>query len=266
MVGKAAVQEVRLVVGATLPRATRWMADELVKLTRDTISAQRSMSISFAGGATPRGLYELLASPLWRARVDWSKIVAFLSDERCVPPRDPRSNYRMIRESLLDRVLIAPRNVHPIPTESGDINKDSATYAATLTSLLPTGPGGVPKLDCVLLGLGPDGHAASLFPGNEEAISNTSLVTAVSPPFAPTPRITLTPRIFNAASHVFILTAGSLKAGALAGALAYDASVADHPVRSIAPVAGNLTFVTDVEACESLNDVKLRDDITTIRL
>lgn len=253
-----------LVVAPTITEAVRWVGDHVLGAYKDVTAAGSPFSIALAGGGTPRSLYELLSSPLWRARCDWGKIHVYLGDERYVPHTDPRSNYRMIRETLLDRVLIPPRNVNPVPTAS-DIDSDAAAYAAVLDSNLPKTDAGAPQFDLVLLGLGPDGHTASLFPGSAALEVTDRWAVGVEPPNAPTPRISLTLPVLNSARDVVILTAGTLKAGALSHLLAKEGDTSEIPARGLAP-EGRFLIVTDLEACERLDTLPLRDGIVTTRV
>jgi 6-phosphogluconolactonase len=268
------VQRVDLVVATDLDGAVRCVAERLVAVCASAVRTRGRCRVAFSGGGTPRDLYHLLASPLWRARTDWEHVDAYLSDERYVAPNDPRANYRMLREHLLDHVLIPVRNQHPVPTSGGDIDTDAARYEATImaefaeerTAASEPDRRTIPRFDLILLGLGPDGHTGSLFPGSPAITMQDRLVTAVEPPAAPTPRITFTPKLINAADAVVVLTAGALKAGALARMLAADGDPAETPARAIRPTHGSFTIVTDLEACERLDTLPLRDGIVTTRI
>lgn len=268
------MQRVDLVVATDLAGAVRCVAERLVDVSAAAVAAHGRCRIAFSGGGTPRDLYHLLASPLWRARTDWEHIDAYLSDERYVAPNDPRSNYRMLRENLLDHVLIPVRNLHPVPTAGADIDEDAARYEATIKDefaedLAAAGDPdrrAIPRFDLVLLGLGPDGHTGSLFPGSPAVTMDDRLVAAVEPPAAPTPRITFTPKLINGAGEIVVLTAGALKAGALARMLAADGDPTETPARAIRPTHGTFTIVTDLEACERLDTLPLREGIVTTRV
>jgi len=258
--------DTELVVAQSLEGAIRWVAEQFVTAAQKSFADHGVFHACLAGGATPRDLYEMLSSPLWRTRVEWDRVHLYVGDERYVGPLDPRSNFRMIRETLVDRILVPPRNVHPIPTTSQDPWADAAGYEQTLRNCLPEGPDGVPRLDFVLLGLGPDGHTASLFPGSTALTEDKRLVVGVTPPMAPTTRITMTPRLFNAAAAVTVLTAGSLKAGALRHLLAARGRVTDIPARALDPVDGRLVVAVDLAACAELDAEPLRDGIVTTRV
>lgn len=258
--------DTELVVASSLEGAVRWVADTIVADATAAIADHGSFHLCLSGGSTPRDLYVLLSSPLWRARIEWEHVHLYVGDERYVGSADPRSNFRMIRESLVDRILVPPRNVHAMPTTGRDPDSDAKRYEAVLREMLPGGPGGVPRFDVVLLGLGNDGHTASLFPGSPALDETTRLVVGVVPPAAPTPRITLTPVAINAAARVVVLTAGALKAGALRCMLAEHGSPHDIPARILDPDHGRLCVSVDLAACSELDAEPLLDGIVTIRL
>lgn len=268
------MQRVDLVVASDLAGAVQWVAEHLVSASSAAIDARARCRIAFSGGGTPRDLYDLLATPLWRARVDWEYIDAYLSDERYVPSTDPRANYRMLRESLLDHVLIPVRNVHPVPTGGACLADDAARYEAAIKEDFAedTASGSavdrraIPRFDLILMGLGPDGHTGSLFPGSPAVTMTDRCVAGVEPPDAPTPRITFTPKLINAAADVVVLTAGTLKAGALLRTLAAEGDPTETPSRAIQPTHGSYTIVTDLESCERLDAMPLRDGIVTTRV
>jgi 6-phosphogluconolactonase len=156
---------------------------------------------ALAGGSTPRATYEQLASPAISERIAWARIDAFFGDERMVPPEDVSSNYRMVREALLDRVPIPPKNIHRILGELGAAEA-ARRYAAEL---------GDEPLDLVFLGMGDDGHVASLFPGSQ-ALDGPGAVLSSEAPVAPRSRVTLSLSVINSASRVFLIVTGPGKA------------------------------------------------------
>ena len=171
-----------------------------------SLAARGRFALALSGGKTPRRLYELLAA----AALPWESVHVFWGDERCVSREDPASNYRMARESLLDRVPLPPKNVHPMPCDPDNVSAGAAAYDAQLHSFFR---GADATFDLVLLGLGPDGHTASLFPG-ERALDERvrwvlpTLGATASPPV---PRLTLTLPALNAARAALLLAAGAEK-------------------------------------------------------
>lgn len=195
---------------------------------------------ALSGGTTPRPLYELLGSKRFASALDWSRVVFFWSDERCVPPDHPDSNYRMARAALLDKLQLQPAQVHRLHGED-----DPASAAALYDSELRAAGG----VDLVLLGMGSDGHVASLFPGSS-ALQETQrwVVTNVSP--AGAQRVTFTLPAINAAKVVLLLVAGADKAARVREALR-DPS-ARLPVQRIQPAAGRLEWMLDTQAAGGL--------------
>jgi 6-phosphogluconolactonase len=182
-------------------------AEGVALAAAERIEAVGCGRIGLAGGSTPRRLYALLAA---RNRMDWARVHVYWSDERAVPPDDPASNYRMAREALLDRVPIPPAQVHRIPTELPP-DAAAAAYARTLREAFPAS---APHFDVLLLGMGADGHTASLFPGALAIHEETRWVVATEAPVAPHARITLTPPAL-CADLTLVLATGAEKAEAL---------------------------------------------------
>ena len=181
-------------------------AEAVARTAADAVAdaiARGSRTLVLAGGSTPRRCYELLAE----RDIVWGRVTVLFGDERCVPPFDAESNYRMAKETLLERV--APASVHRMP---GELGPDAAAdeYERVVAS--------VGSLDLVLLGIGADGHTASLFPGSDTLRSERLVVGVRDAPKPPHERVTLTLRALNSASRVLILAAGEDKADAVARA------------------------------------------------
>jgi len=187
---------------AALARAA---AEAVTTLAAESVAARGAFSLALSGGSTPRALYQLLADPSgpYRDRIPWASVHAFFSDERAVPPDDPQSNYRMARAALLDRVPVG--SVHRMAGELG-----AAEAAARYQAELRAHFGGVafPAFDLILLGLGTDGHTASLFPGSPALLERSRWVVAAPGPPPSTERITLTVPVLEAARTVLFLVAG----------------------------------------------------------
>ena len=217
-------------VHATPHAAAQALAREVCRLSADAIAERGRFTIALAGGSTPAALYGLLASPPLSAGTDWSRWHVFWGDERCVPPDHPDSNYGMARRALLDRVPIPPAHVHRMAGEDAP-HRAADTYAAVLSeALAPDG-----RLDLVLLGIGGDGHTASLFP-NTAALSETERpVVANWVPHLHAHRITLTLPALNRARHVAVLATGADKADAVRRSLAPHPGDATPPIALVAP-------------------------------
>lgn len=220
----------------------RAVAERLLALGEQAIAARGAFHLALAGGATPRGLYALLAGPGLAGRLDWTRVQLYFGDERCVAPDHPDSNYRMVREALLDHLPVAPQ-VHRIAGERAP-GQAAADYAALLASQLPDG-----VFDLVLLGLGPDGHIASLFPGSAALDERRATVAAVYLPLLDAWRISLTLPLLNRARHLLLLVSGAAKAAVVRQAL-HDATAA-LPVQRLRP-HGTLEWFLDAAAAARL--------------
>lgn len=198
-------------------------------------SARGVFHLALSGGSTPRALYRRLAA-LPRERFDaWH---VWWGDERFVPHEHPDSNYRMAREELLDALELPPERVHPVPTQLSDPQAAARAYAQALADAL----GDPPALDLVLLGMGDDGHTASLFPGDAALEERTAPVAAAFPEHAPYARVTLTLPALAAARAVLFLVTGADKRPALARVLAGDA---EPPAARVRPASGELVWLLD---------------------
>jgi 6-phosphogluconolactonase len=197
--------------GALAAAAAREVAQVLATAAREHGSA----SIALAGGRTPRGLYRCLALD-HRHDTPWDRVHVYWSDERDVPHDDDRSNYRMVRESLLDHIPVRPEHVYPMPTVLGEPGQAAAEYERTLRLRFDAE---WPRFDIVLLGIGDDGHTASLFPRSPALDEASRWVVATTAPVEPRGRLTLTLPALTHAMAIFVVVSGSSKADALRSAL-----------------------------------------------
>ena len=191
----------------------REAADAFVACVAGVLADRATARVALAGGSTPKAMYRLLASPAYRERVEWKRVEIYFGDERCVPPEHAESNYRMAREALLDHVPLGADRVHRIAGERPP-EEAAAQYQQKLVRL-----GDPPRLDLVLLGMGPDGHTASLFPGTPVLKETRALAAAVYVEKFSSWRVTLTAPVLSAAAHVIITAVGDEKADALMLAL-----------------------------------------------
>lgn len=181
----------------------------------------RSFGVALAGGATPRALYSRLAvEPL-----DWSRIEVFLGDERAVPFDDPASNWGMVSRVLLEPASVPPENAHRPAGDADDLEAAASQYAGVMEQLLPLSSDGVPVFDLILLGLGTDGHTASLFPGSRALSVQDRWFVSTPGPSQAEPRLTITYPVIRAARSVCVLVVGGAKAEALASTLGEDGEV-----------------------------------------
>ncbi len=231
-----------------LAAARRWET-----IARDAIAARGRCRVALAGGSTPRALYALLASADWRARIDWRATHLWFGDERCVPPDHPDSNYRMARESLLDAIDIAPAQVHRIEAERAP-EAAAQAYSDVLQTQFAPPAGTAPRFDLLLLGLGPDGHIASLFPESPLLDEQRRWVGACEVARLDAWRISLTFPVLNAARHVLLLVAGEDKADIVEAVLGTDADNRTrpaYPVERLRP-QGQLEWLLDEAAAARL--------------
>lgn len=244
----------RLQMAADPAELARCAADDFASTSRDALRARGRFTVALAGGATPRALYEVLAEgPEGPERgIDWARTHVFWGDERCVPPDHPDSNYRMAHEALLARVPIPPANVHRMRGEESDPERAAARYEAELCDFFGTSPPTAPRLDLVLLGLGPDAHTASLFPGSPALREATRLVAAPFVEKLAAHRITLTPAVLNAAARVVFLVSGRAKAATLRDVLEGEERPDLRPAQGVRPARGSLLWIVDAAAASRL--------------
>jgi 6-phosphogluconolactonase len=227
-------------------------AELLVHLAREAQTAGRPFSVALSGGSTPRTMLALLASDAFRDRIDWDAIELFWSDERAVPPDDPQSNYGMAKAALLDHVPVPPTRIHRMPAEQTPLVTVADAYAAEIRRTLGVGRARTPQLDLVMLGMGPDGHTASLLPETSALEDRHRLVAANRVPKLNADRLTFTPKLINAAAHVLLLVAGEDKAAALHEVLEGERRPLLYPAQLVAPESGSLYWFVDRAAAVGL--------------
>jgi len=193
-------------VFADVDALTRALAEESLRVAREAIEERGRCAVCLSGGNTPRALNELWARD-YQARMPWSEIHLFWGDERYIPPEDPRSNYRMARETLIGHVNVPPGQVHPMPTHFERPEDAAKDYEGKLRQFFGT----LPTFDILFLGVGEEGHTASIFPKSAAVAEKDHLVMAVSTPADPPTRLTLTLAAINCARNVFFLSTGAAK-------------------------------------------------------
>jgi 6-phosphogluconolactonase len=231
----------------------RHAAQYFVEMAGEAAYAHGRARIAISGGATPKAAFELLADPNqpWRARMPWEKLNLYWVDERCVPPDHADSNYRMTREALLDRVPLRPQQIHRIEGEL-DPEAAAARYESELRSSFRLEGAECPSFDLVALGLGSDGHTASLFPHTQAIHELTRLVVANHVPWLDAWRVTLTWPVINHARSVFFLVSGADKASIVQQVLTGPRDPEGLPSQLIWPSSGILTFILDKAAAALL--------------
>lgn len=225
-------------------------AAEVLARGAEAVTARGAFALALAGGSTPRVLYALLADPggPFATRMPWQRTQVFFGDERHVPPDHPDSNFRMASQSLLERVPVPAENVHRIRGEVPDADAAAAAYERELRAAL----GEPPALDLVLLGLGEDGHTASLFPGSPALEERERWVVAPWVERLGKRRITLTLPALEAARQVLFLVTGAGKSAALRRALREPASAEPVPASRVRPGNGRVLWLADRAAAASL--------------
>ena len=240
------MEENTIVIYPNLAEAAAAAASEIARLSAEAIAERGKFTLALSGGSTPQELYEILARD-YKDTIDWKNVHLFWGDERYVPHNDQASNFRLVKESLLDFIQIPAENIFPIPTDDVEPEVGAQTYAATLQSAFGEN---LPTFDLILLGLGPDGHTASLFPGMDLEQDADKLAIVTNAPFVPPVRISLTLAVINHARQVFFLVSGKEKAGILREVLESRGDAkAKYPA---ARVEGDVRWFVEEDAAELL--------------
>ena len=227
-------------------------ADEVLRSATEAVTQRGRYTIALSGGSTPRSLYTLLATNA-RNAMPWDRTFFFWGDERHVSPADPESNYRMVEESMLSKAPVPAGNVFRVAAENPDATAAADAYEKTLKSFFALEAGQLPRFDLILLGLGPDGHTASLFPGTAALREESRLVVANWVEKFKTSRITFTLPVLNAARCVAFLVSGTDKAPALHAVLETDAPGEQYPSKLVHPTDGELIWMVDRAAASELS-------------
>jgi 6-phosphogluconolactonase len=236
--------------GGGLPGDVRVLTDPIAlagaaaQWISESCRTAAAFHVAASGGRTPRFLYEALASSTFRTSVDWQHWHVFFGDERAVPPDHPQSNYRLAADTLLSKVAVPADQVHRMEAERPDLEAAAADYA----HLLESECGAPPRLDLVVLGLGTDGHTASLFPGTVALEVDDTWVTRGLASSPPVDRLTLTLPVLNASARVAFLVTGASKADALRGVVAGTV-----PAARVRPTSGDLLWFIDGAAADALS-------------
>lgn len=234
------------IVRETATETVELAAQKLVEAARESIAAHGHFSLALAGGSTPRALYELLATPQWSAQIDWRSTHIFFGDERAAPPDGELSNFKMAHDALLSKVPLPEENIHRMEAEREDLENAARDYETQLLEYSP--------LDLVLLGMGDDGHTASLFP-NSPALDESTRLCVATPVASLQPhvrRLTLTFPAINAARRVWLLVTGEGKATRLQQVLKGESDKRSTPVAGVKPENGELIWILDKAAASLL--------------
>ena len=237
-----------ILVFETPERLALAAAERFVEYSNELRDVNERFSVALAGGNTPRRVYELLANE-FKNRVEWPQVHLFFGDERCVPPEHPDSNYAMANEALISRVPIPVKNVHRIIGE-GNANVNALAYENELRTFFTRLDW--PRFDLVLLGMGEDGHTASLFPNAAALKEMSRCVVPTRNEQSGQDRITLTVPVFNHGRRIMFLVTGKKKAQRLREVLHPQPGSAQLPVQAITPIEGMLEWLVDAEAASLL--------------
>lgn len=232
-------------VFSTLDELYQAAADQYAKVIKQAVHSRGEAYVALSGGGTPQRLYQLLAQPPYQTSIPWDVIHFYWGDERCVPPEHPESNFGLVKKTLLDHVSVRQYNIHRI---CGELTPDNAAEDY-LRKLAKNGTADQlwPQMDYTLMGMGTDGHTASLFPGKENPEEEISLVIVTSADYLdrPAERVTLTPRVFNTSRNVIFLVTGADKATTLSAVLNGSYDPVNLPAQRILPTRGTLTWLVD---------------------
>ena len=239
-----------IIIGRDLVDLSRKAAAEFVRLANERSATAGRFAVALSGGSTPRALYSLLAGAEFQSQVPWDRVHFFWGDERCVPPDHPDSNYRMAFETLLSKAPVPEENMHRIEGEEKP-EIAAAKYEKAIRDFFQLADSELPRFDLILLGLGDDGHTASLFPGSEALQETRRLAVATYVEKLKSHRVTLTLPVLNHAANIFFLVAGENKTGILKDVLQRESSKS-LPARQIDPLNGRLVWFVDRAADASL--------------
>ena len=230
-------------------------AEEVVRLANQAVAERGRFAIALSGGSTPKSLYNLLATNA-RSTLPWDHTYFFWSDERHVAPTNPDSNYRMANEAMLSKVPVPAGNIYRVPAENPDAASAAEAYEVSIRKFFQLQPGQLPRFDLILLGLGPDGHTASLFPGSAGLKEKSRLVIANLVEKLNTHRLTFTLPLINAARCVAFLVSGTDKATVLHSVLEASVPGEQYPAKLVEPSDGTLIWFLDRAAASGLTPQK----------
>ena len=239
----------------TVELLNQTVAEDILSLYQACIEHHGAFHIALAGGGTPKKLYQLIASDAFRDRFPWENIHVYFGDERCVPATHEDSNFRMANEALLSKVPIPVANIHPIHIDVNDFAASAERYNDELMASLPSDRG-VPKFDLVLLGVGDDGHTASLFPGTPILQQTQKYADAVYVEKFNSWRISITYPVINAAANIFLLTTGEGKAQIVKAVMFDELPAEPYPIQRIQG-QGNMYWYLDEAAAAQAAEVVL---------
>ena len=225
-------------------------AQHIVRIANESIATYGRFTMALSGGTTPRKTYELLGSEPYSRQINWTLVHIFWGDERSVPPESPDSNYRMAHEILLSKIPVPAVQVHRMLANEPNRDAASQEYVEEMQRVFATDD--IPSFDLIQLGMGPEGHTASLFPHQEALHEERRLVMPVSVPKPPPDRLTFTPPLLNAARNILFLVTGSDKADALHAVLEGPYQPDEYPTQIVRPPNGEVVWMVDTAAAQNI--------------
>jgi 6-phosphogluconolactonase len=243
----------RIEVLSDLETVSLRAASIFVSASRNSIAKKKRFAVAISGGSTPRRLYTLLGSDAYRHRVDWQYVHFFWADERCVPKEDEASNFRTAFDTFLSKIALPDRNIHRI---KGEETPDKAAKDYEEEIRRSFGESERPGFDLIILGVGEDGHTASLFPGSKSLEETVRLAIPVYLGEPRKNRITLTLPVLNNADQILFLVAGPSKASVLSEILGEKEKRKWFPAGLVRPARGNMTWLIDQEAAAKLGGLR----------
>lgn len=229
---------------------SRAAADRFLALARESIASAEKFTVALSGGSTPRRLFSLLGTDPYQESVDWKRAHVFWADERAVPRDHPESNFKLAFDTFLSAVPIPTANIHRIKGEDGP-DKAAKEYEDDLRSFFEIQ--GLPMFDLIILGIGEDGHTASLFSGSSALGETTRLALPVYPERSGTSRVTITLPVLNNAAHILFLASGHAKANIVAGVIGEGKTSGQYPAGLVNPAHGSLEWFIDKDAAAKLS-------------
>jgi 6-phosphogluconolactonase len=234
---------------------TRFAAEKFIEIGTDSIERRGKCSVALAGGSTPKALYKMLADDEFKDKIDWRKVYFFFGDERNVLPDDDESNFKMARENLLQPLNIDDKNIFRWQTELLDAKKIAEDYQKNIIEFYELKEDEFPRFDLILLGMGDDGHTASLFPFSQALGETKEIAVANSVEKLDTIRLTLTFPVINNAANVIFLVKGADKAETLREVLEGKNEPQKYPSQSVKPREGDLYWLIESEAARLLTEI-----------
>lgn len=232
-----------IIIPGDAKQTLTFCAEQFVGIAAEAIHERGAFYTALSGGSTPKALYQMLASPVYRQRVEWAKVHLFWSDERCVPPTDAESNYHMAMDAGFASLPILKSNIHRMPCDNADIEQAAMDYEALIEKVVPE-----KEFDLIMLGMGEDGHTASLFPRTHGLHSQKRLVVANYVPSKEVWRMTFTFNLINAARNIDIYVIGKSKAAMLKKILTSEYNPDDLPIQKVGIRSHKALWIADSEA------------------